>query len=204
MGRESGRGAAHVYAPRHRRIDISSRVLLLLNCIMLVTFCLDNNFHYILSWPSSTYGHMHQTFHIPIVVVNSKFLIPWIHIYISIFIYKYILILPSFFTKMEYDNSTCEPLQENTEFGNKLSEFSLLHWKYVINLPSFIHFTNYYRTQPSTWVVPWISRQFLHTASSLGMSRSDNCFQIGWWGRQRWYLQLWIVKVMRWGLVKTF
>lgn len=32
---------------------------------------------------------------------------------------------------MEYENSTCEPLQLNTESGNKLSEFSLLQSRCV-------------------------------------------------------------------------
>lgn len=41
-GRELGQGAAQVYAPRHRRNGISSRVLLSLICNRYVIFILDN------------------------------------------------------------------------------------------------------------------------------------------------------------------
>jgi len=37
------------------------------------------------------------------------------------------------FTIMEYENTQCQPLRENTEFGNKLSRFSSVCYFYVYN-----------------------------------------------------------------------
>lgn len=66
---------------------------------------------------------------------------------------------------MEYENSTCVPLQENTEFGNKLSEFSSTVKIHILS--SCMHFTKSYQQK-----IFRISRQSLYTVSvwkSLGL-----------------------------------